>query len=106
MNVDVMEYDRSGYAHFNYNEGVGAYKDDGTLKDNAIVLYVTDATKNTVELKYNGKTVRGIGNILNSVGKASGDEGHETECRKGDCGQAGNDGAAFCRFVYRRPCPA
>ncbi|MGM9969749.1 MAG: InlB B-repeat-containing protein [Anaeroplasma sp.] len=67
--VAVMAYDRSGYAHFNYNEGVGAYNDDGTLKDNAIVLYVTDENKNTVSLTYGGVTVTGVGNILNSVGQ-------------------------------------
>ena len=65
----VTAYDRSGYAHFNYTAGVGAYNDDGTLKDNAIVLYVTDENKNTVTLSYGGVTVTGIGNILNSVGE-------------------------------------
>ncbi len=79
---EVISYDRSGYAHFNYTSGVGAYNDDGTLKDNAIVLYVTDDNKNTVELSYKGKTVKGIGNILNSVGKECGEAGHEGQCRK------------------------
>lgn len=68
VTMQVVEYDRSGYAHFNYTDGVGAYNDDGTLKDNAIVLYVTEETKNTVELSYGGITVKGIGNILNSAG--------------------------------------
>ncbi|UKI48811.1 MAG: hypothetical protein L6U99_08105 [Clostridium sp.] len=36
--IAVIAYDRSGYAHFNYTSGVGAYNDDGTLKDNAIVF--------------------------------------------------------------------
>lgn len=44
----VNSYDRSGYAHFNYDKGVGAYNDDGTLKDNALVIYVTDENKDTV----------------------------------------------------------
>lgn len=44
----VNSYDRSGYAHFNYNQGVGAYNDDGTLKDNALVIYVTEENKDTV----------------------------------------------------------
>ena len=48
VSLTVDSYDISGYAHFNYTEGVGAYKDDGTLKDNAIVIYVTDENKNTV----------------------------------------------------------
>ena len=77
----VEEYDRSGYAHFNYTEGVGAYKDDGTLKDNAIVLYVTDQNKNTIELTYGGITVKGIGNILNSAGK---DNGSGTNSKGGE----------------------
>ncbi|MGN0804086.1 MAG: Ig-like domain-containing protein [Candidatus Coproplasma sp.] len=68
VNLAIKSYDRSGYAHFNYNKGVGAYKDDGTIKDNAIVLYVTDENKNTVELSYGGITVTGIGNILNTTG--------------------------------------
>lgn len=67
--IQVYEYDRSGYAHFKYTDGVGAYKDDGTLKANAVVLYVTDENKNDVTLTCNGITVKGIGNILNSVGQ-------------------------------------
>ncbi len=46
--LTVSEQDRSGYAHFNYSNGVGAYNDNGTLKNDAVVIYVTDATKNTV----------------------------------------------------------
>lgn len=66
----VSPYDRSGYAHFNYTDGVGAYNNDGTLKDGAIVIYVTDANKNTVSVtSKDGTTVTGIGNILNSVGQ-------------------------------------
>ncbi|MCR5349773.1 MAG: hypothetical protein K6E20_02155, partial [Acholeplasmatales bacterium] len=79
--VSVEAYDRSGYAFFNYNEGVGAYKDDGTLKENAIVLYVTDENKNSIELTYGGITVTGIGNILNSAGQETTEEGHEGQCK-------------------------
>ncbi|MDD5872647.1 MAG: hypothetical protein PUD90_04230 [Clostridia bacterium] len=80
--ISVDAQDRSGYAHFNYTAGVGAYNDDGSLKDNAIVLYVTDDNKNSVELTYGGITVKGIGNILNSVGKECGEAGHEGQCKK------------------------
>ena len=67
--LSVAAYDRSGYAHFNYTAGVGAYNDDGTLKAGAIVLYVTEENKNTVSVtSKDGTTVTGIGNILNSVG--------------------------------------
>ena len=94
-NIKVDAYDRSGYAHFNYNEGVGAYNNDGTLKDNAIVLYVTDENKNDVTLTYKSKTVKGIGNILNSVGEKCGEAGHENECKKVSNGKTlygkGND---------------
>ena len=67
--LKVEEYDRSGYAHFNNTEGVGAYNDDGTLKDNAIVIYVTNENKNTVSVtSKDGTTVKGIGNILGTTG--------------------------------------
>lgn len=48
--MEVKSYDRSGFAHFNYT-GVGAYNDNGTLKDNAVVLYVTDQTAKTVSME-------------------------------------------------------
>lgn len=56
----VVAYDRSGYAHFNYSSGIGAYNDDGTLKSNAIVVYVTNETKNTV-------TVSGYTGLVNII---------------------------------------
>lgn len=76
-NVQVTKEDRSGYAHFVYENdstnwdkiGVGAYKNDGTLKDNAIVVYVTDATKNTVSLTVGGKTYTGLSEIVQNSEK-------------------------------------
>lgn len=45
----VKNYDRAGFAHFNYDEpGVGAYNNDGALKSGAKVLYITAATAKTV----------------------------------------------------------
>lgn len=71
--IKVEAYDRSGYAHYRYSAGVGAYRDDGTLKPSAIVLYVTEDNKNTVSVtSKDGTTVTGIGNILNSVGMDTG----------------------------------
>ena len=68
--IKVTEQDRSGYAHFNNTEGVGAYNDDGTLKANAKVLYITDSNKDTVSItSKDGTKVTGIGNILNSAGQ-------------------------------------
>ena len=37
----VENYSRDGFAHFNYSDGIGAYNNDGTLKDGARVFYVT-----------------------------------------------------------------
>ena len=72
-NIEVPAQDRSGFAHDGYTEGVGAYNDDGTLKDNAIVLYVTNSNKNSLTLSCGGVTVAGIGHILNSCGADAGD---------------------------------
>ncbi len=68
--LEVNAMDRSGYAHFNYTDGVGAYTDSGAIKSNAIVLYVTDENKDTVTVtSKDGTKVTGIGNILNSAGE-------------------------------------
>lgn len=45
--MTVLNYDRSGFAHLN-NAGVGAYNDDGSLKSDARVIYVTAQTAKTV----------------------------------------------------------
>ena len=47
MAMTVLNYDRSGFAHLN-NTGVGAYNDDGSLKSDARVIYVTAQTAKTV----------------------------------------------------------
>ena len=71
--IVVGQQDRSGYAHYNYSDGVGAYNDNGELKANAKIIYVTEENKNTVSVtSKDGTTVTGIGNILNSVGQDSG----------------------------------
>lgn len=54
-NLQVKPHDRTGYAHFGRDnsglyEGVGAYKNDGTLKDNAMVIYITAANAKTVSV--------------------------------------------------------
>lgn len=48
--LSVRNFDRSGFAHFGWTKGVGAYKDDGTLKDDAKVLYITSKTAKTVKM--------------------------------------------------------
>lgn len=70
-NITVSKYDRSGYAHYGYTAGVGAYNDNGTLKNDAVVVYVTDATKNTVTATINGKTYTGLVSILQAQKSSS-----------------------------------
>ncbi len=69
--VKISSYDRSGYAHFNYYEGVGAYNDDGTLKSGAQVIYVTEETKNTVTANLGGRNYTGLVEILGNLSKAT-----------------------------------
>ena len=66
--IPVKAYDRSGYAHFNYTTGVGAYNDDGTLKNNALVIYVTEANKNNIlDYAYKNGQKENISQYLNST---------------------------------------
>ena len=66
-NIDVEKQDRSGYAHFKREEGIGGYNNDGTVKDGAIILYVTNANKNTITLDINGTTYTGLVAILEAT---------------------------------------
>ena len=59
-------YDRSGYAHFYYSSGIGAYNDDGTLKDGAVVIYATPETADTVTVPGYEYLGQGIGYLLNT----------------------------------------
>ena len=45
--INVANYSREGFAHLNY-QGIGAYNDNGTLKNNAKVLYITSKTAKTI----------------------------------------------------------
>ena len=51
--ISVRNYDRAGYAHFNYG-GVGAYDDNGQLKSGAKVFYVTKNTAKTISTNVAG----------------------------------------------------
>ena len=68
--LDVTKDDRSGYAHFNNDKGVGAYNNDGSLKANAIVVYVNDSNKNTVKATINGTEQTGLVNIIKAATNA------------------------------------
>ena len=69
-NINVAAQDRSGYAHFNNNDGIGAYNNDGTLKEGTKVVYVTNENKNTVTLEINGTEYVGLVNILQAQYKS------------------------------------
>ncbi len=74
--LNVSAYDRDGFAHSNMTEGVGAYNNDGSLKDNAVVLYVTEETKNTITMDVatsSSKTqsCTGISEILKALQKGA-----------------------------------
>ncbi len=70
-NITVLAHDRSGYAFVNGTSS-GAYNEDGTLKSNARVIYITEETKNTVELEVTGAESNpcvGLQNILTAYAK-------------------------------------
>ncbi len=51
--VTVIPYDRTGFAFAN-GRIPGAYKADGTPKDNAVIIYITQNTKNTIYMNVTG----------------------------------------------------
>lgn len=70
-NLVVKSYNREGFAHFKY-AGVGAYNNDGTLKAEAKVLYITAKTAKTVSTTVNtGKqeTITGLQSIIDAYSK-------------------------------------
>lgn len=67
--LEVEKYDRSGFAfseNSKFQTGSGAYNDDGTLKKNAQVIYVTPETSKTCTAVVNGKEVTGFQSILDA----------------------------------------
>ncbi|MGL1889807.1 MAG: T9SS type A sorting domain-containing protein [Reichenbachiella sp.] len=51
--ITVDAHDRTGFA-FNNNATPGAYKADGTPKNDAVILYITENSKNTISLEVEG----------------------------------------------------
>ncbi|MBO5715679.1 MAG: hypothetical protein J6S23_04720 [Clostridia bacterium] len=70
-NINVSAQDRSGYAHFGAVNGVGAYNNDGTVKEGTKIIYVTNENKNTVTCEINGTVYTGLVNILQAQYKSS-----------------------------------
>ena len=66
--ITAKAHDRSGFG-FKNGTSSGAYNDDGTLKSNATVIYVTNANKDSVTVslpdkKGNAATLTGVQNII------------------------------------------
>jgi len=69
--LPVQAQDRTGFA-FSGSRVPGAYNADGTVKSNAVVLYITQNTKNTISLDVAGATANpcvGLQTILEGFKK-------------------------------------
>ncbi|WP_029271551.1 T9SS type A sorting domain-containing protein [Flavobacterium sp. KJJ] len=70
-NLTVLAQDRNGFA-FEGGRVPGGYKADGTPKDNAVILYITQNTKNTISMNITGASANpcvGLQNILYAIKK-------------------------------------
>jgi pectate lyase len=70
-NLTVTAHDRNGFA-FESGRVPGGYKADGTPKDNAVILYITQNTKNTISMNITGASANpciGLQNILYAIKK-------------------------------------
>ncbi len=69
--LTVVAQDRNGFA-FESGRVPGGYKADGTPKDNAVILYITQNTKNTISMNITGASANpcvGLQNILYAIKK-------------------------------------
>ncbi|RXM42961.1 T9SS type A sorting domain-containing protein [Flavobacterium sp. YO12] len=69
--LTVLPQDRNGFA-FESGRVPGGYKADGTPKDNAVILYITQNTKNTISMNITGASANpcvGLQNILYAIKK-------------------------------------
>lgn len=69
--LTVSAHDRNGFA-FEGGRVPGGYKADGTPKDNAVILYITQNTKNTISMNITGASSNpciGLQNILYAIKK-------------------------------------
>lgn len=71
--INVTAHDRSGFA-FHDGRTPGAYKVDGTPKDNAVILYITEKSKNNISMEVTGANDNpcvGLQTILDGFKKGS-----------------------------------
>jgi pectate lyase len=69
--INVVAHDRTGFA-FEGGRVPGGYKADGTPKDGAVILYITQNTKNTISMNITGASTNpcvGLQNILYGIKK-------------------------------------
>jgi len=69
--LTAIAQDRNGFA-FEGGRVPGGYKADGTPKDNAVIVYITQHTKNTVSMNITGASANpcvGLQNILYAIKK-------------------------------------
>lgn len=71
--LTVLPHDRSGYG-FVGGTASGAYNDDGTLRGDAQVIYVTANTAKTCTATVNGTVLTGLQTILDAKQKANATE--------------------------------
>ncbi len=76
--LKVRPLDRSGFAFKDHDGGIGAYNDDGSLKKDARVIYVTAETAKTVKCMVkqsskdgDGKEFTGLQAIINAYQKGA-----------------------------------
>ena len=81
--LSVANYDRSGFAHKGRTTGIGAYNNDGSLKEGAQVVYITKANAKTQSLEIatssNGKTATytGLQQIISGYQKGDANGSYE-----------------------------
>ncbi len=68
FSLDVLSHIREGFGFVN-GSASGAYNDDGTLKSNAKVIYVTSKNAKTVSTTINGTQATGLQGILKAKQK-------------------------------------
>ena len=69
-NLTVKNYMRQGFTFLNYNN-IGAYNNDGTLKKDAVVVYVTKDNAKTVTAKLSSGTFTGLQGIIKAYEKGN-----------------------------------
>lgn len=72
-NITVLPHDRTGFA-FSNGRNPSAYNLDGTAKSDAVILYITENTKNTIELNVTGANANpcvGLQTILEGFKKGN-----------------------------------